>query len=76
MDSVFTVAGFLPHEPLEFRVFLCRDADEAAACLRHWWGERGPDPATKVDGRHPAYLRARDEAFGRSNGICQRCGAV
>ena len=31
-------------EPLEFRVFLCKDADEAAACLqRHWRGKRaGP----------------------------------
>ena len=26
-------------EPLEFRVFVCRDAEEAAACLhRHWSG--------------------------------------
>ena len=39
-------------------------------------GERGPDAVTKLDGRHPAYLRARDEAFGRSNGICQMCGAA
>ena len=29
-------------EPLEFRVFLCKDADEAAACLqRHWRGKEG-----------------------------------
>ena len=35
----------------EFRVFLCRDADEAAACLhRHWWGKRGPEPG---DGARP-----------------------
>ncbi len=29
-------------EPLEFRVFLCKDAEEAASCLhRHWWGKEG-----------------------------------
>ena len=29
-------------EPLEFRVFVCRDAEEAAACLqRHGWGREG-----------------------------------
>ena len=29
-------------EPLEFRVFLCKDAEEAADCLhRHWWGKEG-----------------------------------
>ena len=29
-------------EPLEFRVFLCRGAEEAASCLqRHWWEKEG-----------------------------------
>ena len=28
-------------EPGAYRVFMCEDADEAAACLhRHWWGRR------------------------------------
>ena len=37
------IAVVLPgDEPLEFRVFLCEDADEAADCLhRHWWGKEG-----------------------------------
>ena len=72
------IAVVLPgDEPLEFRVFLCEDGDEAARLPPPpLVEERGPDPVTKVDGRHPAYLRARDEAFGRSNGICQLCGAA
>ena len=29
-------------EPHEYRVFVCANADEAAACLhRHWWGRQG-----------------------------------
>ena len=32
-------------ERLEFRVFLCKDAEEAAACLhRHGWGKAGRTP--------------------------------
>ena len=32
-------------EPLEFRVFLCKDAEEAAACLhRHGRGKAGRTP--------------------------------
>ena len=28
-------------EPGAYRLFMCEDADEAAACLhRHWWGGR------------------------------------
>ena len=30
----------------------------------------------ELDYRHRAYLRARDEAFGRSNGTCPLCGAA
>ena len=64
-------------EPLEFRVFLCRDAEEAAACLhRHWWGKKGRNPVTELDHRRAASLRARNEAFERSDGICQLCGAA
>ena len=62
-------------EPLECRVFVCRDAEEAAACLqRHYWGREGPEPVTEFNYQHEAYLRARDEAFARSNGRCQFCG--
>ena len=40
-------------EPLEFRVFVCRDAEEAAACLhRHGWGRERPEPVTRA--RPPA----------------------
>ena len=37
----FTVV--LPgEEPHEYRVFVCEDAEEAAACLhRHWWQRQG-----------------------------------
>ena len=38
-----------------------------------------PDDSSSHPGfnyRHPVFLRARDEAFARSGGVCQLCGQM
>ena len=47
-------------EPLEFRVFVCRDAEEAVACLqRHGWGRRDRDLLAEYGRRiREEFLRA------------------
>ena len=73
-------------KPGTYRVFVCEDADAAAACLHGApppSGGNGPEAAEAAPYQRPrfqydhqVYVRVREGAFARSGGICQLCGQL